>query len=80
MKCIKITICDESKIIFNSIIKKLKKDKLFRKWIKENANFLRNEYGDYPYFSTANILTAFKKKITLFEAVEQSRIIKSISE
>ena len=63
-----------------TIIKKLKKDKLFRKWIKENANFLRNEYGDYPYFSTANILTVFKKKITLFEAVEQSRIIKSISE
>ena len=53
MKCIKITICDESKIIFNSIIKKLKNVKdievldvlhMSRKLIKQGTEDVAIEY------------------------------------
>ena len=53
MKCIKITICDESKIIFNSIIKKLKNIKdievldvlhMSRKLIKQGTEDVAIEY------------------------------------
>lgn len=53
MKCIKITICDESKIIFNSIIKKIKKIKdievldvlhMSRKLIKQGTEDVAIEY------------------------------------
>lgn len=63
-----------------TLLKKLKKDKLFRKWISKNADILKNEYGDYPYFSTTIILYAYKNHISLFEAQEENRQIKEMQD
>ena len=63
-----------------TLLKKLKKDKLFRKWISKNADLLRNDYGYYPYFSTAIILYAYKNQISLFEALRDNRQIKEMRE
>lgn len=61
-----------------TLLKKLKKDKQFRKWISKNADILKNEYGNYPYFSTAIILYAYKNQISLFDALKEDRMIKKM--
>ena len=61
-----------------TLLKKLKKDKQFRKWISKNADILKNEYGNYPYFSTAIILYAYKYQISLFDALKEDRLIKEM--
>lgn len=53
-----------------SILKKIEKDKKFRKWIIQNRKILLNEYGNYPYFSTTTILDAYKQNYELLTAFQ----------
>ena len=46
-------------------LKRIEKDKQFRKWIIQNKKILLNEYGDYPYFSTTTVLDAYKQNFDL---------------
>lgn len=48
-----------------SLLQKAGKDKNFRKWLIRHAKFLRNDLGNYPYFTTKDILNAYKKNIPL---------------
>lgn len=48
-----------------TLLKKAGKDKNFRKWLVRNARLLRNEYGNYPYFSAKLILSAYKENTPL---------------
>ena len=48
-----------------SILNKIGKDKKFRKWIIQNKKILKNEYGNYPYFSTSTILDAYRQNFDL---------------
>ncbi len=61
-----------------TIIKKLKKDKPFRKWLRLNYNPLKNEYGNYHYFSSLNILDSYKREVSLLKALQQDREVKNM--
>ncbi len=47
------------------ILKKAGNDKNFRKWLVRYAKILRNDLGNYPYFSTSEILKAYKENMPL---------------
>ena len=49
------------------ILKKVGKDKVFRKWLIQNVKILRNEYGTLPYFSAKAILLSYKENLPLLE-------------
>lgn len=51
-----------------TLLKKAGKDKSFRKWLIKYAKQLRNECGNYPYFSAQVILSSYKTDMTLLEA------------
>ncbi len=50
-----------------TLLRKAAKDKTFRKWLIRNAKQLRNEYGNYPYFSAQVILSSYKNNIPILE-------------
>lgn len=50
------------------LLRKIGKDKEFRKWLIRNTKILKNEYGKYPYFSAQTILSAYKMKLSILEA------------
>lgn len=50
-----------------TLLKKAGSDKNFRKWLIKCAKQLRNECGNYPYFSAKVILTSYKENMTLIE-------------
>ncbi len=50
-----------------TLLKKAGNDKNFRKWLIRNARQLRNECGNYPYFSAQVILASYKENMTLIE-------------
>lgn len=49
------------------LLRKVEKDKLFRKWLIRNVKLLRNEYGKYAYFSAQAIMFAYKQNLPLLE-------------
>ena len=50
-----------------TLLRKSAKDKLFRKWLIRNARQLRNEHGNYPYFSAQVILASYKANLSILE-------------
>ena len=48
-----------------SILKQVGKDKNFRKWLIKSRDYLRNEYGQYPYISSKVMLYAYKNNISI---------------
>lgn len=50
-----------------TLLKKAGKDKNFRKWLIKYAKQLRNECGNYPYFSVKEILSAYKTSTGILE-------------
>ena len=50
-----------------TLLKKAASDKSFRKWLIRNAKLLRNEYGNFPYFPSKVIQSAYKRNMTLLE-------------
>ena len=56
-----------------TLLKKAAKDKSFRKWLIRNAKLIRNEHGNYPYFSAKTIFAAYKEKMPILgkHALEQ---------
>lgn len=50
------------------ILIKVEKDKDFRKWLIRNTKILKNEYGNYPYFTAQTIFSAYKRNISILEA------------
>ena len=63
-----------------TLLKKAGKDKNFRKWLVKYAKQLRNEYGNYPYFSAQVMLSAYKTDMTLLEAQRLEREKKELLE
>ncbi len=58
------------------ILKKVKEDKNFRKWLIRYAKILRNNYGKFPYFSAKEILNGYKENLPLLEEKKLERQIK----
>lgn len=58
-----------------TLLKKAGKDKKFRKWLIQNARQLRNQYGNYPYFSAKTILASYKANISVLEGEAKERAI-----
>ncbi len=56
-----------------TLLKKAAKDKNFRKWLIRNARQLRNEYGNYPYFSAKVILASYKANLSVLEGQKLDR-------
>ena len=48
-----------------SILKQVGKDKNFRKWLIKSRDYLKNEYGQYPYISSKVMLYAYKNNISI---------------
>ena len=63
-----------------TLLKKADKDKNFRKWLVKYAKQLRNECGNYPYFSAQVILSAYKTEMPLIEAQRFDREKKELLE
>lgn len=63
-----------------TLLRKAGKDKNFRKWLVKYTKQLRNEYGNYPYFSGQVILSAYKTDMTLLEAQRFDREKKELLE
>ena len=53
-----------------SILKKARKDKAFRKWLIANAEPLKNEYGNYGYYSGKTILFSYKENLSIVEGLK----------
>ena len=49
------------------ILKKARKDKTFRKWLIKNLEPLKNEYGNYGYYSAKAILFSYKLSLPIIE-------------
>lgn len=64
--------------INKTLLKKAAKDKAFRKWLIRYAKQLRNDYGNYPYFSAKVILSSYKEKISLLEGQALDRELKEL--
>lgn len=60
------------------ILKKAKKEKEFRKWLIQNLQPLKNEYGNYPYFSAKTILFAYKHSLSIMEGTKLFNSIKDL--
>lgn len=58
------------------LLRKIGKDKPFRKWLTHNVKLLRNEYGKYPYFSAQSIMFAYKHNLPLLEGQALNRACK----
>ncbi len=58
-----------------TLLKKAAKDKAFRKWLIRNAKQLRNEYGNYPYFSAKIMLSAYKANMSVLDGQRLDRQI-----
>lgn len=58
------------------LLRKVGKDKQFRKWLIRNVKLLRNEYGKYPYLSAQSIMFAYKQNLPLFEGQALNRACK----
>lgn len=58
-----------------ALLRKAGKDKKFRKWLIQNARQLRNEYGDYPYFSAKTIMASYKQNLFILDgfAIERKK-------
>ena len=56
-----------------TLLRKAGKDKAFRKWLIRNAKILRNEYGNYPYFSANTVWTAYKENRSILESFDLER-------
>lgn len=56
-----------------TLLKKAAKDKNFRKWLIRNARQLRNECGNYPYFSAQVILSSYKENQSILEGQKLDR-------
>ena len=56
-----------------TLLKKAGKDKNFRRWLIQNARQLRNEYGNYPYFSAKTILSSYKANVSVLEGEVDER-------
>ncbi len=56
-----------------TLLKKAGNDKNFRKWLIRNARQLRNECGNYPYFSAQVILASYKKNKSLLDEQKLDR-------
>ena len=63
-----------------TLLRKAAKDKTFRKWLIRNAKLLRNDYGDYPYFSSKVILSAYKENMTIYEMQALERKTKELQQ
>ncbi len=63
-----------------TLLRKAGKDKNFRKWLVKYAKQLRNECGNYPYFSAQVMLSAYKTEMTLLEAQKFDREKKELLE
>ncbi len=50
-----------------TLLRKVGKDKNFRKWLVKYAKQLRNDYGNYPYFSAKVMLASYKTNTDLLE-------------
>ena len=50
-----------------TLLRKAGKDKQFRKWLIRNAKLLRNEHGNYPYFSAKTVWAAYKQNAPILE-------------
>lgn len=50
-----------------TLLRKAGKDKNFRKWLVKYAKQLRNDCGNYPYFSAQVILSSYKENNDLVE-------------
>ncbi len=61
-----------------TLLNKAAKDKNFRKWLIWNARLLRNEYGNYPYFSGKVILASYKDNMSLLETQALDRATKDL--
>ncbi len=55
------------------LLKKAGKDKQFRRWLIQNARQLRNEYGDYPYFSAKVIFASYKQNLSILNGFTVER-------
>lgn len=62
------------------LLKKVAKNKAFRKWLVRNAKQLRNEYGSCPYYSTQVILYSYKENMPLNDGFVLSQKIKEFKE
>ena len=60
------------------ILQKIGKDKNFRKWIINHKDILQNKYGQHPYMKASDILTAYKKDISIQYAQQIERKTKEI--
>lgn len=58
-----------------TLLKKAGKDKNFRKWLIQNTRQLRNQYGNYPYFSAKTILASYKANMSVLEGEAKERAI-----
>lgn len=61
-----------------TLLRKAAQDKNFRKWLIRNARLLRNDYGNYPYFSGKVILAAYKENMSLLEQQTLDRKVKEL--
>lgn len=61
-----------------TLLKKAAKDKNFRKWLIRNARQLRNEYGNYPYFSAQVILSSYKENRSILEGQKLDKAKKEL--
>lgn len=62
------------------LLRKVGKDKTFRKWLIHNVKLLRNEYGKYPYFSAQSIMFAYKQNLPLLEGHSLYRACKEAAD
>ncbi len=58
------------------LLRKVGKDKTFRKWLIHNVKMLRNDYGKYPYLSAQSIMFAYKQNLPLLEGLSINRACK----
>lgn len=61
-----------------TLLRKAGKDKMFRKWLIRHVKLLRNEYGNYPYFSAKSIMLSYKQNMPLLEGQALERTCKEI--
>ena len=50
------------------VLRKVGKDKVFRKWLIQNTKILKNEYGNYPYISVQALFLAYKENLPILQA------------